>query len=217
LKRLELHQPSDPPERSRSCSGRIEASSAYAKSHIRKPLSLRTDRPNLSRSNSSPEPVSDRRSRRPRYQEILEFSLLEQIDGSAKEEKNKDPLDEKHTLEYRTGEPELVTKPQNDDEKATTLPLLVLAQKATKTCISPVPLYAVIRKRRYEKEDENILITLNFKKPRGGRTKQLKSPAGYQSIVESLRTGKLDPTFKPSPSDFQASSQLHRHGLLGLS
>jgi hypothetical protein len=207
LQRLELHQPSDPPERSRSCSGRIEASSAYQESHTRKPLSLHINCPNVSQSNRSPEPVSDCHPRRSRYQEILEFSLLERIDRSAKEEKNKNPLDEKHKLVYLRGEPEIVTKRKNDDEKATFLPSIVLAQKATKTCTSTVPLCAVIKKRRFEKGDEDIPSTLNFKKPRGGRTKQSKSPAGYQSIVESLRIEKSDPTFKPSPYDFQASSQ----------
>ena len=206
MKRLEPHQPSDPPERSRSCNGRIEASSAYAKTNIRKPLSLCTDRPNVPRSNISPKPVSDRHSRRPRHQEILKLSFRERIGGSAKEEKNKDALDEKHTLQYRRGEHDLFTKGKNGNEKAIVLPLPVHARKATKTCISPVPLCAVIRKRRSEKEDEDLPITVNFKKP-GGRTKQLKSPADYQSTVESLGIEKSDPTLKPGPSDFQASSQ----------
>ena len=169
-------------------------------------MSLRTDRPNVSWSNSSPEPVSDRHSRQPRHQEILEFSLRERVGGSAKEEKNEDALDEKHTLEHRRGEHDLFTKRKNGNEKATVLPLPVHARKATKTCISPVPLCAIIRKRRAENEDEDIPIIVNFKKPKG-RTKQLKSPAGYQSTVESLGIEKSDPTLKPAPSDFQASSQ----------
>lgn len=196
----------DPLERSRSCSGRIEGSSTYAKSHIRKPLSLRPDRPNESRSNTLPQPVSDRHSRRPIHQEILEFSLLERIDGSAKEEKSKDPLEEKHALEYQTDGPGIVAKRKNENEKAPVLPLPVLPQKVTKTCTSPVPLCAAIRKRCFEREDGDKPITLNFKKTRG-RTKQLKSPTGYPSTVESLRMERSDPIFKPSPSDFEPSSQ----------
>jgi hypothetical protein len=163
----------------------------------------------VSRSNTLPEPVSERLSRRPRYQEILEFSLLERIDSGAKEETNKVPFDEKHALECRKGEPELVTKHQNDDSQPTILPLPGLTQKATKTCLSPLPLRAVIAKRLFEKEDDDILLTLNFKKPRGRRTKLLQHSADYQNIVEtleSLRIGKFDPTFKSKPSDFQASS-----------
>ena len=205
MKRLELLQPPDPPARSRSCSGRIEASSAYAKIHIRKPLPLRTDRPIVSRSNNSPERVSDRHSRRPIYQEILEFSLRERIDSGATEEKKKNPL-EKHCLEYRTGDPDHVTKRKNGNEKAIVLPSPVFSREASKTGISLVPLCAVIRKRRSEKEDEDVPITMNFKKPRG-RTKQLKSVTGCQNTVESLDIEKSDTTLKPSPSNFQASSQ----------
>ena len=168
-------------------------------------MSLRADRPNVSRSNSLPEPVSDRLARRPKYQVVLELSLRERLDGSAKEEKNKDPL-EKRALAYRTRERDLVTKRINENEKAIVLALRVLAQKATKTCISPVPLCAVIKKRHFENEDEDIPTTLNFKKPRG-RTKQLKSLTGYQDTVESLGTARSDPTFKPSTSKFQASGQ----------
>ena len=160
----------------------------------------------MSRSNNSPEPVSDRHSRRPIYQELLEFSLCERIDGSATEEKKKDPLEEKHCLEYRTGDPDLVTKRKNDNEKAIVLPLPVLSREASKTGISLVPLCVVIRKRRLEKEDEDVPITMNFKKPRG-RTKQLKSVTGCQNTVESLGIEKSDTIFKPSPSNFQASSQ----------
>lgn len=169
-------------------------------------MSLCTDRPKVSRSNSLPEPGSDRQSRRSRYQEILDFSLCERLDGSAKEEKNRDALDEKYTLEDRIGKPDLVIKCENDNEKVTVLPLSVLAQKAAKTGISPVPLCAVLRKRPLEKEDEDIPTILNFKKPKG-RLKLLKCPAGDQSTVMSLGIEKSDSTLKPSPSNFQASSQ----------
>ena len=167
---------------------------------------MRTDRPNVSRSNISSEPVSDRHSRRPINQEIL---LRERIDGSATEEKNKDPLEEKHAIEYGTGDTEVVTERKNDDGKATVLPLPVLSRKASKTCISPVPLGAVIRKRRSEKNDQDLQVTLNFKKPRG-RTKQPKNLTGCRSTVGAREVEKSDPTSKLSPSDFQASSQYHQ-------
>lgn len=156
--------------------------------------------------NNSPEPVSDRHSSRPINQEILEFSLRERIDGNAKEEKNKNSLEKKHALEYRTGEPEILTQRKNDNEKTTVLPLPRLPQETKKTCISHVTLCVVIRKRRIEKEVGDIPITLNFKKPRG-RTKQPKGLTGYISAVESLGVVKYDRAFRPSPSDFQASSQ----------
>ena len=206
MKRLELYQPSYPLERSRSCSGRIEASSAHIISHIQKPLSLRTDRPNVSRSNSLPESESDRHSNRNRPQEISEFSLRERIDISAKEVKNKDPLINKPALEFRARGLGPVTKRKHVKEKATVLPLRGLSQKAKSPYISPLPLCTVTAKRRFEREDEIVAITPNFKKTRR-HTKNLESPSMYQNTVERLRSEYSDPTFKPSPSDFQASSQ----------
>ena len=195
-----------PPKRSRSCSGRIEASSIYAKSYIRKQLSLRTDRTKVSRSISTPEPVSARPSRRPICREILELSLKKRIKVTTKEEKSKDPFQEKHALECRTSAPRLVTRREYDTEKAAILLLPVFLQKATKTCTSSVPLCPVIRKRRFEKEDGDITIKQSYKKPRQ-RNKELKSPTGYPNTVESLGIRIFHPTFKPSRSNFQPSSQ----------
>ena len=205
MKRLQWHQPSTPPARSRSCSGRIEASSAYAKCHVRKPLSLHTDCPSVSQSNSLSAPVSICHSRGPIYQEILEFSLCGQSNSGTAEEKNKNALEEKQALEDRTGKPNLFVKQKYENEKATVLPLPVLCQKASKACLSAVPICFVIRKRRSENEDEDIIITLKFKKPRG-RIKQPKNLADCQKTMGNLEMERSNPTFKPSTSKFQASS-----------
>lgn len=171
---MEPRQPSDPPERSRSCDGRIEASSVHAKNHTRKPISLCTDRPKISRSSSFLETRSGPQSRRPRDQEIPDFLLLERLVCSAKEEKNKDTLVEKSTIEDRTGKPDLVTKSEIDDVKASILPLSTLNRKKSKASISTVPVCTVLSKRCFEEDDEAIPIITNSKKPRRRDTNPLK-------------------------------------------
>ncbi|KAI9815807.1 MAG: hypothetical protein M1827_002203 [Pycnora praestabilis] len=148
--------------------------------------------------------MSERRLRRPTYHEIQDSLRCERIHDSATEELNKDSLEERHVLECRTGDSNLVTKHKNDNEKATVLPLPVLSGEASETCISPVPLWAAIKKRHSENEDEYVPITLNFKKPRG-RAKQPKSLTSRQNTVESLGNKNVEPNFKPSPFQFQAS------------
>ena len=167
-------------------------------------MSLHTDHLSASWSTSSPETVSDCHSRRPINQKILESLLRKRIDGSATEEKNIDLSEEKHALEYRVGDSSVVTKCNNDDEKAMDPPLPV-SRMVLKTRISSVPLCAVLKKRQSEEEDEDIQITIKFKKPRG-RSKQLKNLVGCQNSVEDLRIKKLSPASIHSPSEVQTTS-----------
>ena len=204
IKGLQPRRSFDPPERSRSCSGRIEASSAHTKCHIRKRLSFCTDHPNMSRSKNSPRPVSNRQSRRSRYQEIPEFSVRERVDSRAGEQKSKDHPNEKPALESRAGKPDQGTKCKTGSKRVTLL-LRIRAQKTTKSCESPVPLCTVIRKRHLGEENDDVLITLRFKRRRG-RTTRPKNAASDHNTAESPQDKKSDPTFKPSASTFQASS-----------
>ena len=191
----------------------------------------------MSRSNSSPEPVSDRHSRRSRYQEILEFSLHERTDGSARKEKNKDLLDEKHALEYRAGEPDLVTKRNDNSERVTVLPIRVLAQEkhaleyqagepdlVTKRNdnserVTVLPIRVLSQKATETCISPIPLCTVITKRHFGEDDKEIpatlsfkkpigrRSPVSHQNTVKSHEIEKSDLTFKPSLSDFDPSSQ----------
>ncbi|MCJ1407885.1 hypothetical protein MMC19_001956 [Ptychographa xylographoides] len=160
----------------------------------------------MSRSKNSPRPVSNRQSRRSRYQEIPEFSVRERVDSRAGEQKSKDHPNEKPALESRAGKPDQGTKCKTGSKRVTLL-LRIRAQKTTKSCESPVPLCTVIRKRHLGEENDDVLITLRFKRRRG-RTTRPKNAASDHNTAESPQDKKSDPTFKPSASTFQASKWL---------
>lgn len=206
LKRLQQYQLSDLPKRSRSCDGRIEASSVYALRHIQKPVLSCTGRFKTSQSSSFLQPRPGRQPKQSGDDEIQDFFPPERLDRSAKEKKDKDTLIENYALADRIDKSDLDTRRKTSSGKATILPQHVLIQKASKASISPAALCTVPKKRSFEDDGEAVPFVPIFKKP-AGCTKLPKRPNENQSTTKNLGIEGFNMTVKLSPSSSQPSGK----------